>query len=148
MERNSKRDHVLRESLSAALTGVDFNDVQDIVDKVLRTLSQQRMILYAPAGELPILTTHGRILVAVMEDPDVTLRALAVYLGTSESNVQKSLKALCDMGFITKTKVKTTHRYKLSPEKAFLHPDITRLFDGIVLEIRRRSEKGDDIRPE
>lgn len=148
MDRQPKRDHVMREILTAALEGSDSTDINGIVETVLRTLSQQKMISYAPTGELSLLTTHGRTLVAIMEDPGITLRALAVYLGVSESNAQKSVKALLDMGLIAKTKVKTSVNYVFVPKIGFKHPDISRLFDGIVNELVKAGKVVGDIHDE
>lgn len=145
MERQPKRDHVMREILTSALEGSDAHDIDNIVEVVLRTLSQQKMISYAPAGDISLLTTHGRALVAIMEDPGITLRALAVYLGVSESNAQKSVKTLLDMGLIAKTKVKTSINYVFVPKIGFKHPDITRLFDGIANEVKKLKKIDDDI---
>lgn len=147
MPREPKRDHVMREILTTALSESEATELDDIIEVVLRTLTQQKMISYAPAGEISLLTTHGRALVAIMEDPGITLRALAVYLGISESNAQKSVKALLDMGLIAKTKVKTSVNYVFVPKIGFKHPDISRLFDGVVSEIRKSTESRRDIRP-
>lgn len=147
MSREPKRDHVMREVLTNALSDADPENLSDIVEVVLRTLSQQKMIAYAPAGEISLLTTHGRALVAIIEDPGITLRALAVYLGISESNAQKSVKALLDMGLIAKTKVKTSVNYVFVQKTGFEHPDISRFFDGIAGEVRKLSAKVIDIQP-
>lgn len=141
-EHNTKRDHVLRRSLEDALEKMrDGVQVADIVTDMLRTLDQERMIHYAPAGTLNLLSTHGRVLVAIMEDPRITQRALSVYLGVSESNIQKSIKALSDKGIITKTKVNSYNTYQLNLDEGLKHPDISRFYDAINAEIMRKSEK-------
>lgn len=147
MDRSTKRDHTLREILSSSIGEVTDSNIDVIVETVLRTLDQQRMISYAPAGELPLLTTHGRTLVAIMEDPGITMRALAVYLGISESNAQKSVKALLDKGIIAKTKVKNSTQYGFVENPGLIHPDISRLFDGIVQAVLRPSSEPADIQP-
>lgn len=145
MQRSTRRDHTLREILSASIGDLPLLDVDTIVETVLRTLDQQRMISYAPAGDLPLLTTHGRALVAIMEDPGITMRALAVYLGVSESNAQKSVKALLDKGIIAKTKVNNSLTYKIEPNPGLIHPDISRLFDAIVKTVLEGDARQVDI---
>ena len=148
MSGTSKRDHVLRQPLEQALLGVAGIDISEVVDVVLRTLDQQRLISFAPAGDLQLLTTHGRTLVAILEDPGITQRALSVYLGISESNVQKSVKALLDRGLITKTKVNNSSVYEFSPSAGLYHSDIVRLFDAIVNEVKKTLPDQPDIQPE
>lgn len=132
----SKRSHSLKGILENAISGrlgtkVD-DDIREIVQVVLRTLDQQRLISYAPAGDMALLTTHGRTFVAVAENRNATQRSLAVYLGISETNLQKSLKLLCDKGFVVKTKVNNSFRYEIDPKMAFSHSDISRFFDAIA----------------
>lgn len=137
-QHSNQRDHVLRRSLEEALSKMrDGQDVEQIVTEMLRTLDQERMIHYAPAGTLNLLSTHGRVLVAIMEDPAITQRALSVYLGVSESNIQKSLKALTEKGIIAKTKVNGCNTYQLNLSDGLRHPDISRFYDAINAEIAR-----------
>jgi len=147
MSGNTKRDHVLRQPLENALQSFGDIDVSSVVDAVLRTLDQQKLISFAPAGDLPLLTTHGRTLVAILEDPGITQRALSVYLGVSESNVQKSVKALLDRGLIAKTKVNNSGHYEFAPSEALLHADITRLFDALLAVVKDAQKEKPDIQP-
>lgn len=142
MQNNdSRRDHVLRRSLEEALEAIaNGAEVGDVVTGMLRTLDQQRMISYAPSGSLGLLSTHGRVLVAIMEDPEITQRALAVYLGVSESNVQKSIKSLSDAKLIVKSRASKSNSYSLNLEDGLEHPDISRFYDAIVLELIRKNE--------
>lgn len=147
MSGNTKRDHVLRQPLEKALEGFKGLDVSSVVDVVLRTLDQQKLISFAPAGDLALLSTHGRTLIAILEDPGITQRALSVYLGISESNVQKSIKALVDRGLIAKTKVKNSSHYEFVPAEGLLHADITRLFDALLTLVKKAQEPEPDIQP-
>ena len=141
-QHTTKRDHVLRRSLEEALEKMrNGTEVADAVTDLLKTLDQQRMISYAPAGTLNLLSTHGRVLVAIMEDPNITQRALSVYLGVSESNIQKSIKALSDAGIISKTKVNGYNTYQLNLTDGLKHPDISRFYDAINSEIARKAQE-------
>lgn len=141
----------LRQALLASLRTVNEQDLNDIVEVVLRTLDQQRVIEYAPKGDLPLLSTHGRTLVAILENPGITQRALAVYLGTSENNLQKSVKALENRGLIAMTKVGKTRTYSFDTKTAFQHSDITRFFDAIAGAVKNEflaAENASDIHDE
>jgi DNA-binding MarR family transcriptional regulator len=110
----------------------------------LRTLDQQKMISYSSPDEISILSPAGRVLVAIMEDPSITQRALSVYLGVTESNVQKAIRILVNSGLVKKTKVRGRNIYSVS-EKALSHSDICRFFDGIQ---KTRNIINQDVEPE
>jgi predicted transcriptional regulator len=103
----------------------------ELLEGIMRTLDQQKMISYCSKDELSILSPAGRVLVAIMEDSSITQRALAVYLGVTESNIQKSIKALIDAGLVTKQKEKGRNTYRVNKERAYRHPDVSRFYDGI-----------------
>jgi predicted HTH transcriptional regulator len=135
MGENNKqnKEHVLREPLKDAIKAVLENggSVDNLLEGVMRTLNQQKMISYNSEDDILLLSASGRVMVAIMEDPSITQRALAVYLGVTESNVQKSIKNLVDAGLLEKTKLNSRNVYKVNGEKVISHPDIARFADGI-----------------
>lgn len=128
-----KRDHELRGPLESTIASAVGNnaDVAKITDMVLRTLDQQKMISYSPTSEISLLSPAGRVLVAIMEDPAITQRALSVYLGVTESNIQKSVRVLCRANLITKVKIKNKNTYQINKYTMFAHSDICRFFDAV-----------------
>jgi predicted transcriptional regulator len=127
------REHVLRQPLSDIIKSAMANgaNTEELLEGIMRTLDQQKMISYCSKTELSILSPSGRVMVAIMEDSSITQRALAVYLGVTESNIQKSIKSLTDAGLITKHKDKGRNVYRVNTDKAIGHPDISRFHDGI-----------------
>lgn len=127
-------DHPIAEILKDALEGsIDGNDhLNNVVDLVLKTLDSEKLLYYADPGRLALLNNHGRVLVAILEDPGITQRALSVYLRVSESNVQKSLKLLLKDGIIKKERVGNRNRYKFDHQKGLTHPDVRRILECLV----------------
>jgi predicted transcriptional regulator len=75
---------------------------------------------------------------AIIEDPTMTQRAISVYLGCSETLVDKTVKALVDAGMITKTKVNRKNIYVVDFESVQKHSDIQHL--GAVIDALRAKE--------
>lgn len=135
MDKNKRghREHVLREPLEQSIKAAleSGSSSSDVVETVLKTLNSQRMIMYSPKEEISLITPAGRVLVAMLEDPEITQRALSVYLGVTESNIHKAVKTLVDSKLIAKTKVKGRNKYQIDKKRALEHPDIRRLIDAL-----------------
>lgn len=132
--KNSKtREHVIRQPLNDAITRAmaTGSSNAELLEEVMRTLEQQRMIAYSPKDELALLSPTGRVLVAIMEDPSLTQRALSVYMGVTESSIQKSIKQLIDAKLLIKHKNNGRNVYSVNKEILSRHSDITRFYDGI-----------------
>lgn len=120
----------LREALAEA---VGDNPDSRIVEDLMRALDKKKLFRYKNDDEINLLSTHGRVLMAIMQDPTMTQRAISVYLGCSETLVDKSVKALVENGIVTKTKLKRQNLYRLSPAAIQNHSDIRHLRDAINL---------------
>lgn len=127
------REHVLRQPLKDVIAHAVAAGAsnEEILEGIMRTLDQQKMISYCSKDELSILSPAGRVLVSIMEDPAITQRALAVYLGVTESSIQKSIKQLIDAGLLLKNKINGRNQYAVNKEKVFPHADVSRFYDGI-----------------
>lgn len=86
----------------------------DAVERILQTLDQQKIVRYHSDGDVSLLSTSGKVLVSLIEDPTMTIRAIATYLGLSETMIDKTVKSLMNSGLITKTKVNRQNVYKLN----------------------------------
>jgi predicted transcriptional regulator len=72
------------------------------------------------------------VLLAILEDPGITQRALSVYLRVSESNVQKSLRLLLKDGIIVKKRVANRNQYEFDRDAGIAHPDIKRILGTLL----------------
>lgn len=106
----------------------------EMVDKVLQTLDKQKVFRYHNDDDINLVSTNGRVLIALLEDSTMTQRALSVYLGLSETMIDKTIKTLMNKGLVTKTKVQRQNTYKVNIEKLKIHPDIQHL-NGVITNI-------------
>jgi predicted transcriptional regulator len=129
--KNDNRADEVKKAIQAAL-GVDKSDSEeDAVEAVMRALDKQKIFRYHNEDVVSLLSTAGRVLVVLSEDPKLTQRAISVYLGLSETMIDKTVKTLIASGLITKTKVNRQNIYKVNEEEVLKHPDIHKFLDAI-----------------
>lgn len=78
----------------------------------------------------------------------MTQRALAVYLGISETMVEKTVKTLTEQGLITKTKLNRKNVYSFNTNVMGKNPDIQRLpllFKSILDTCRVSQEVDEEV---
>ena len=128
------QEHPIAQKLLAIITREieDADKAQAVAANILKMLDNEKVLYYADPGRLQILNTHGRTLVAILEDPGITQRALSVYLRVSESNVQKSLRMLLGDGIIKKERRGNRNTYSFDVEKGMSHPDVRRLLTTLL----------------
>ena len=141
-------DNNQTEKFIADLRSILSNDEQ-LISKVISSLDSHRIVSYSLPNELSLLSTNGRVLFSIIMEPTMTQRALAVYLGISETMVEKTIKTLTEQGLITKTKVNRKNVYSFNTDVMGKNPDIQRLplvFKSI-LDIGHASRQVDEEAP-
>lgn len=136
------------EKFIADLRSILSND-EELISKVISSLDSHRIVSYSLPNELSLLSTNGRVLFSIIMEPTMTQRALAVYLGISETMVEKTIKTLTEQGLITKTKVNRKNVYSFNTNMMGKNPDIQRLplvFKSI-LDMGRVSRQVDEEAP-
>jgi predicted transcriptional regulator len=121
----------VKRALEEALSSSESKDADFLVNAVLKTLDKQKVFRYHNEDAINLISTSGRVLIALMEDPTMTQRALSVYLDLSETMIDKTVKLLIKNGLITKTKTQRQNIYKVDIEKVKNHPDIQHLKEAI-----------------
>lgn len=134
-------DSPLRRPLESAIAGM--TDTSDIVDAVLRCLSNHRLINYR-GDAVPLLTSNGRILFDLMKNPQATLREVSVRLGTTQNNVSKQMTNLVRAGLVQRTNSGASNRYKIDLEMVLSHPDISALLDAVISASDKGADRGSD----
>jgi len=124
--QNSKSDKI-REALQAVVG----DGQEDLISSILQTLDKQKLFRYHNENTVSLLSTPGRVLVALIEDNSITQRALSNYLNISETMIDKTIKSLIDKGLVTKTKLNRKNVYRISVENVISHPDIQHLLGAI-----------------
>jgi DNA-binding MarR family transcriptional regulator len=108
--------------------------IEHLVKEILSSINARESIKYEldNSSNVKILTTTGRVLVTLSEFPEITQRALAVYIDVSEGVVTNIIKDLIDNNLITKTKVRRQNHYSLNISEVEKHPDIRHLIGMIA----------------
>lgn len=104
-----------------------LSDKKELIEQILMSMDEHRIIQYSSPDEVAIISTPGRVIFAIILDPTMTQRAIAVYLGISETMVEKTIKTLTDKGLITKTKVNRKNVYQFNKNLLLKNADIQRL---------------------
>ena len=136
------------EKFIADLRSILSND-EELIRKVISSLDSHRIVSYSLPNELSLFSTSGRILFSIIMEPTMTQRALAVYLGISETMVEKTVKTLTEQGLITKTKVNRKNVYSFNTNVMGKNPDIQRLPLVLrsILDVCRASQEVDEEAP-
>ena len=103
--------------------------IELLVEEILSNINAKDSLRYESenSSDVKILTTTGRVLVTLSEYPEITQRALAVYIDVSEGVVTNIIKDLIDNKLITKTKVRRQNHYSLNVSEVEKHADIRHL---------------------
>ncbi len=132
---NKNKSSELKRALEDALGA---SNTDGLLDTILSTLDKQKLLRYHDEDHVNLLSTAGRVLVAIIEDPTLTQRAISIYLDLSETMIDRTLKMLTKNGVITKTKDNRKNIYKVNLEVLKNNPDI-RHFIGIIEKLKTQS---------
>jgi predicted HTH transcriptional regulator len=131
--KHDNRSQEVKRAIEEALGRSKATGGEEALQVVLEALEKEKIFSrYHNDDVIPLLATPGRILAVLADDPTMTQRAIAVYLGLSESMIDRAMKSLISAGIITKTKVKRQNIYKINNEVAREHPDIRHFFAAIT----------------
>lgn len=103
----------------------------DATEAILKTLDEQKIFRYHQDDGVSLLSTSGRVLITIISDPGMTIRAISVYLDLSETMIDKTVKTLVAGGLITKTKVQRQNVYQINKNLILKQQDIHRFFSAI-----------------
>lgn len=68
------------------------------------------------------LTNHTHVLVCIVRDPTITMRAVADQVGITERGVQRIIHELEVDGYLTRTRVGRRNTYQLRAHQPLRHP--------------------------
>lgn len=69
-----------------------------------------------------LLTSHGRVLLLIAQNPELRLRDIAESAGITERSAQGIVSDLEEAGYIERERVGRRNSYRLHPEMPFRHP--------------------------
>jgi len=141
--RGDSRTAEIKKALEDAILSSP-NGNEELLHKVMSTLDKKKVLRYHNEDEISLLSTPGRVLVAILEDPAMTQRALSVYLDLSETMIDKTVKSLISKGLITKTKLNRQNIYKVNIELLKNHPDIQH-FSEVISTIFKQEKNATKV---
>ena len=69
-----------------------------------------------------LLTSHGRVLLIIAQEPDLRLRDIADRADITERSAQSIVSDLEEAGYIERERIGRRNSYRLHPEMPFRHP--------------------------
>lgn len=121
----------IKKALTEAIDSVTGETTEEKIERILLTLDSKKVLRYHRDSDVALLSTPGRVLVSIIEDPTMTIRAISVYLDLSETMIDKTVKSLIAAGLITKTKVNRQNIYKVNKNMVLKQPDIHHFLSAI-----------------
>ncbi|MGI9197830.1 MAG: helix-turn-helix transcriptional regulator [Candidatus Nanopelagicales bacterium] len=95
-----------------------------------------------PPKSWTLLTSHGRVLLLVAQNPDMRLRDIADQAGITERSAQAIVADLEQEGYIEKERHGRRNSYRLHPEMPFRHPAEAGHTVGELLDLFRPEAAG------
>lgn len=138
--KSDGRTAELRRALEAVIGDYPVTNSETLAERVLETLDKQRVFRYHNDGEVSLLSTAGRVLISLIENPTMTQRAISVYLDLSETMIDKTIKSLISRGLITKTKVQRQNIYQINMSEVMNHPDIQHFSECISFAKKKNKD--------
>jgi hypothetical protein len=81
------------------------------------------------------LSNHGNVLLAIVHNPDATLREVAAMMGLSERAVQRIVADLEAGRYLERVRTGRRNRYKIHPELPLRHPVTAHRDIGSLIEL-------------
>lgn len=75
-----------------------------------------------PTSTWSFLTNHAHVLLCISEDPDITVRDLALQVGITERAVMRIIGELDQGGVITRTREGRRNHYTINGDLPLRHP--------------------------
>lgn len=132
MAKKDNQSELMKKALMEALSNDGANN-DDLVNKVLGVLDSQRLLRYNNNNDVNLLSTPGKVLVALLENPKTSIRGISVYLCLSETIIIRAIKSLMASGVVLKTKNKQQNIYKINYLSLQNHPDIQHLSGALQI---------------
>lgn len=119
-----ERLHIVRQAVLQSIAQGEDVDAQ--ADNVMDLLNDMGVVVFAPNEPLKMLTAAGRMLMVIMEYPEITLREAAVRLGITEQGASRAVRDLTKRGLISRRKVRRRNVYTVNVAAVLEHSDIRR----------------------
>ena len=137
--KNKKSEDIKKAIAEVIAEGGHSEDAA--LEKILKTLDRKKVLRYHRSDEVSLISTPGRVLIALIEDPTMTIRAISVYLDLSETMIDKTIKQLISGGLILKSKTNRKNLYKVNISSVLNQPDIQHMMEIIQIMVSEPQQK-------
>lgn len=79
-----------------------------------------------------LLSPSGRVFIAVLENPEFSLKELADKLTIGESRISKIISSLVHQELLVRTKSGWRNTYQIGEKASKTHPDISQLLSALT----------------
>jgi len=146
MSSSSGSGHELKKPLYDVLSINGVDDPEKVVDLILGELNDYGIVDYADKAP-KILSTAGRIVVAISLRPDITLSQIGIIAGINSATAAQNITALIKGNVITRTKLGRKNCYQINKKALAKHPDIIKLIKTLELcGLAQRNTPGDSTK--
>lgn len=91
-----------------------------------------------PTPTWSFLTNHAHVLLCISEDPDITVRDLALEVGITERAVMRIIGELDEAGILTRTREGRRNHYTINGDLSLRHPVESHCtVDGLIRMFRQ-----------
>jgi predicted transcriptional regulator len=116
--------HYVKKRVADAIAGADTLEVA--ADYVMELLNDLRLVSYSKRDRVSLMTQTGKTFVLLMENPDSSMRDIAVRLGVNDSGAQRLITKLLEDGLVERQKRGQGYSYSPCYENLWRHPDVWR----------------------
>lgn len=139
--KNTKTEDI-KKAIEKAI--ISESGTSDAVQKIMEALDDKKIFRYHRDTDVNLLSTSGRVLISLIQDPTMTVRAVSVYLDLSETMIKKTVDGLIFSGLLTKTKVNRQNVYRLNNKLIKEQPDIQHVLRAVeTIKFSEREEVGE-----
>lgn len=127
----SNHSDAIRRAIEASVVAGQGQAPSDIAATIVQDLEQMKLISFSGSGRPGLLTVNGRVLMLLMEYPEMSLRELSTRIGSTESSASRSLANLMEAGMVKRKKVRGKNRYEINKDAVLAHPDLRRMYQAM-----------------
>lgn len=139
--KNTKTEDI-KKAIEKAI--ISEGGTSDAVQKIMEALDDKKILRYHRDTDVNLLSTSGRVLISLIQDPTMTMRAVSVYLDLSEPMIKKAIEGLISSGLLTKTKVNRQNVYRLNNKLIKEQPDIQHVLRAVeTIKFSEQEEVGE-----
>ena len=130
--------HYVKKRVADAIAGADT--LEHAAEYVMEVLDELRLVSYSRRVRVSLMTQLGKAFVVMLENPNTSIRDIAVRLGIRESGAQRLITKLLDDGLVERQSRGQGFTYSPCYKRVWNHPDVWR-FALAIAEISKKEQE-------